>query len=380
MFPEDIHFSVRPQQLQQAVDSLPEPKGRPRKGTSKVRDIRKKLLQVPIEKLAQWKMKANMLDVLPYLAAEDNQDLQERVLVIAINGLPTMKNSTLMRLLPFLYREMSFVEVLNARFIANPPDSPAWIKEYWKAFRKKDPAMEIAQRMISTGVKMTEIKGHLGMISTNELYLDIVGRYISTMDLASLKREPYQDVLACCRGGFPLSSRRNVVHWLLGEYLIEEHSLSVLQEGGPVRELLLLALDIFQKYDWEKLPPSTQSLANALRIEQQLFHLLGHGDSMRRARWWRRWVNFVDEIHYHRPSGKIFLFCGDFVCVEAIAVPLWLHIYPKDELLRNIQAKIWQSMPFNITIPSVEKQRIPGWQLQFDDWMKKRCKGRPERW
>ena len=385
MFPEDIQFSVQPRMLQHAVENLPESKGRVRKSVSKLRDIRNKLLQVPTEKLTQWKMRSNMLDLMPYLASEmENIELRERVLAISINAMSTMSIATLSRLIPFLYRDRAFVESLNARLVTNPPtENPSWLVDHWKAFRKEDPAHSIAEKLLKEQVPVVDIQRELGMLSTNILLQDIIAAYVEIMDISTLKSETFLELLRHCQGGFPLSAQRSILCWMLEEYLSVEQPLSIVQENSPVRELVLLALNVLgppTRKDWEELPQMVQFLAHSLWLEEQLYRLLGQGDSMRRARWWRRWIRYINDIHYHRPSGKIFIYCQNFVCVESLAVPLWLHIYPTEELQRNIQAKIWQPMPFNITIPSVEKQRTPGWQLHFDDWMRKRCKGRPERW
>ena len=204
--------------------------------------------------------------------------------------------------------------------------------------------------------------------------------YVRNMPLSSLRRENFEQLMSCCKGGFPLTAKRKILAWLLQEYIPEQLQLNELTEGAPLREVVCLATRWIPKTRWRKMRQDIVTAMTVIWLEEQLKNLLGQSDSMRRFQWWRRWIRGVDDIHYHRPSGKIFLFCQGVVCVESIAVPLWMHVYPKEELIRNIQSKLWQPMPFNITIPAIEKQRIPGWQLQFDDWMRQHCKGRPEKW
>ena len=383
MFPESIHFSVRPNRLLQSVDELPELKGRLRKQNTKVQDIRSKLLQLSIEQLSKLpKMKDSMVENLPYLAAEvHNKDLRARVLVISQTAIPTMSIPTLSRLLPFLYTERAFVEAVNARFVRKAPDSgPRWMTEYWKEFRQPSPSEAISKRLLKQNVSISEIQSHLDMCSSNLLFQHIVEDYVRNMKMSCLREENFQLLMTCCNGGFPLSAKRALLTWLLEEYMPENLSLKSMSEGSALREVVCIALKWIPRIRWGKMRKGIATALKVVWVEEQLKQLLGQSDSMRRVHWWRRWIRAIDDIHYHRPSGKIFLFCQGLVCVESIAVPLWMNVYPKEELIKNIQPKLWQPMPFNITISSIEKQRIPGWQLQFDDWMRQHCKGRPEKW
>ena len=52
MFPKNIQFVSTPSRLQQAIESLPEPKGKVRRSVSKDNALRSKLLQIETAQLS----------------------------------------------------------------------------------------------------------------------------------------------------------------------------------------------------------------------------------------------------------------------------------------------------------------------------------------
>ena len=65
MFQETSQFVSTPSRLQQAIESLPEPKGKVQAfKLSKDNALRSKLLQIDTAQLRQWKLKPAMLKLI----------------------------------------------------------------------------------------------------------------------------------------------------------------------------------------------------------------------------------------------------------------------------------------------------------------------------
>ena len=128
---------MRPTRLLTAIEGLPEVKQPARKSRDRFLELRKRLLEVDVEQMKQWKMKPKMLDFLPYLAAEkSNAQLWERVVVLALGGVPILSDTQLGRLLPYLCCERSVIETVNARFLRKAPAAgPRWLRDNWRALR-----------------------------------------------------------------------------------------------------------------------------------------------------------------------------------------------------------------------------------------------------
>ena len=107
---------------------------------------------------------------------------------------------------------------------------------------------------------------------------------------------------------------------------------------------------------------------------------LGFGDSFSRLRWWKRWLEAIEEISVHRPSSLICLYLKDFVIVESLAVAQWLYIYNRQDFILHVQPKLWNSSPFQISLEGESIERVAGWQNDMNYWMIQQGFQKGEEW
>lgn len=383
MFPKELRFNIHPRELQSAVELLPDLKGQARLSVSASEELKNKLLQVPIEKLKLWKMKPKMLSKLPYLiVGEQNKDLQERILAISIASMENCTEDILVLLLSHLYQEKDFIQAMNARFVKVPPQKNLWLKKYYKAFRSKKPASHLAEMLQSETDVITQLNQLLRIPSFSPLFEAIYMHYAKDYDWKTIKKMAFPSLLSFLNGGAPLKVKQKVLFEVLKEYCNQEYSISVLQIGSPLRVLIEKTLPIFGSFSnpmWKSLP-EVKKLAKILFLENKLEKYFGFGDSFSRLRWWRRWIQSVDEIIIHRPSSLICLYLKDFIIVESLAVAQWVYIYDRQEFMIHIQPKLWERSPFQIALSGENIERKEGWQEHMNQWMLQKGFQKGEEW
>lgn len=383
MFPKELHFTIYPRELQSAVELLPEPKGQVRGSGSASVELKNKLLQVPVEKLKLWKMKPKMLSKLPYLVVEkENKALQERILAISVASMENCSEETLVLLVGYLYQKKEFVQAMNARFVKTPPQKNLWLGKYYKAFRSEKPASNLAKFLLTETDNITDLDLLLKISSSSPLFEMVYMHYAKEYDWEKITQISFASVLDFLERGAPLKVKQKLLLELLKEYCVQEFSISVLRVGSPLRVLLQQTLSLFGAFAnpiWKSIPEA-QRLAKILFLEKKLEAYLGFGDSFSRLRWWKRWIESIDEIIVHRPSSLICLYLKDFVIVESLAVAQWLYIYERQDFMIQVQPKLWDSSPFQISLEGETIERELGWQDGMNRWMIQQGFQKGEEW
>ena len=383
MFPKELHFNIHPRELQQAVELLPEPKGYVRHSESASTELKNKLLQVPVEKLRLWKMKPKMLAKLPYLVIEkENKALQERVLAIAVVSMENCSEETLLQLLGYLYGKKEFIQAMNARFIKSPPKKNSWLQVYYKLFRSEMPVSTLAEFLLKEVKDITQLDSALKISMTSPLFEMVCMHYAKDYNWKRIKGLSFDAVQKFLERGFPLQVKRKLLLELLKEYCNGEYPITVLKHGSAMRELAQYSIRLFGGFNnpiW-RLVPKAKRLAQILSLEKTLETYLGFGDSFSRLRWWRRWIESIDEIIVHRPSSLICFYVGDVVIVESLAVAQWIYMYDRQDFMVQIQPKLWDSSPFQIDLKADVMERGQGWQDIMNRWMSAKELQKGEEW
>lgn len=383
MFPKELHFNIYPRELQQAVELLAEPKGYVRHSTSTFSELKNKLLQVPVEKLRLWKMKPKMLAKLPYLVIEEkDEELQERILAIAVASMENCSEDTLLQLLGYLYRNKEFIQAMNARFIKAPPTKNIWLQTYYKLFRSETPASNLAEFLLKEVKDITQLDLVLKISPTSPLFEMVCMHYAKDYSWKHIKELPFPSVQRFLERGLPLKVKQKLLLELLKEYCTGEYPITVLKNGSVMRELAEYSLRLFGGFNkpiWS-LVPKAKRLAQIISFEKTLEVYLGFGDSFSRLRWWRRWIESIDEIIVHRPSSLICFYIREFVIVESLAVAQWLYIYDRKDFMAQIQPKLWNSSPFQIDLEGDVMEREQGWQDIMNRWMVAKGLQKGEEW
>lgn len=344
MFPKNIKFVSTPSRLQQAVDSLPEPKGRVRSTASSDNALRSKLLQIDTEQLRQWKLKPAMLKLIPALAREQrNAVLQEKVLAIVVTSLENMDASTMMELIPLYWQNQEFRLALNAHFVRKPPSGEHWLKTHYKAFRHEHPPQHIAQEL-SAESPLHRLHQVLKMQTSNPLFVDICKSYTDRLDVSHVQTWSWVQLLSFLKSGYPLSVRQRVFEWVLVEYIGEKVSLEQVLESEELSALL--SINLLPKQRRQKLPQHLNLLLHGVKTHQSLAQWLS-GTELRQ---WEPLLSLVQSILVHRPSGLLCVSLDGHVVIWPMSKrDNTISILSLSDFRQHLQSKLRQPIPVAIS-------------------------------
>ena len=341
MFPSNIQFVGTPIRLQQAVESLPEPKGKRRRSKSQDNALRQKLLQIETDQLRQWKLKPTMLRLIPSLARErQNAILQEKVLAIAVTSIENMDTQTLSELVPLLWKQEEFRLAMNAQFVRTPP-TEGWLGLYYKAFRSVDPPVEIAA-ILDVNTPLYELHHRLNMQTSNPLFVDVAIAFAERSECRQICDWSWNTLLQFVMSGYPLKVRQHVLSWLLNEYIGQSVSMEDALEEGPLNQILSESVR-FPKRWRRTLPDHIQNLLDGVQQYLELARWLPNAVVQQ----WFPLIEFIESIVVHRPSGWL---CASFdKCV--VVWPMskkdtQLYVVSKEQFRHRLSSKLRQPMPF----------------------------------
>ena len=370
LLPEELDFSVRPRRLLMAVEGLPLPKGRRKKGRLKVHELRDKLMEVPLKNLAKWKMKASAQEALPHLAAEQgNPELRRRVVALTLAALPGMRPSLLARLLPFLVFEKEVRAAALKRFKTVPPGEggPVWLAKHWKAALSDTPALQLAKSVYGRRIHLSRVLGVLGLPASTPLGERFMRRYYAMLTERDLKAQPFMETVELVRSsGAPVDVRHGLLRWMLNKY-----AAGPSQPGSDDAVAWLLEVSVgewgsHKRSAWMGLPPGVLQQAREHWIRQELVRLLGEQDPLRRAAWWMCRLHQVQDVSTHPPSGLVALDMGGFLAMESSVEPARIRLYSSASFREQWQSMRWQSMPLHLPDSDYELIRRPGWQSKLE--------------
>ena len=366
MFPKNIKFTSTPSRLQQAVDSLPEPKGKIRRTVSKDNALRAKLLQIETDQLRKWKLKPAMLKLIPTLARErSNAELQEKVLAVATTSLENMDVHLLSEMVSLFWHHEEFRLALNAHCVRYPPSGKGWFPMYYKAFRSEHPPKEIA-RQLEPSLKLYALHKHLGMQTSNPLFEAICIEFTKSLTHAHVSNWNWGDLIAFLRSGYPLQVRQHIFESTLVEYIGPQVSFTEVQESTELQTLLEIKL--LSKRQEKVLPAHIQTLLHQSHTLEQLSQWLSSNDLFG----WTPFLSEIEHILVHRASG--------WLCVVfqncALIWPMsqrenQMYVISIKEFRQRLQSKLRQPIPIALHPDcirySVEKNEA--WSDKLANWL-----------
>ena len=365
MFPKNIKFVSTPSQLQQAVESLPEPKGKVRRSASKDNALRSKLLQIETSQLRQWKLKPAMLRLIPALARErSNAILQEKVLAIAVTSLENMDDSTLMDVLSLYWSNEEFRLAFNAHCVRQPPTEHAWLIKHYKAFRSEDPPQSIADTIDSVQT-LYNLHKYLEMQTSNPLFIAICQSYVKHLDVAHVASWSWVTLMAFLQSGYPLDVRQQVFEWVLIEYIGKSLALSSILESEHL--MTLLSLNLLPQKRLQRLPPHLQLIGSGVQKHQQLRRWLSGSD----LDGWKSVLPFIQSVLLHRPSGWLCVMFDSHVLIWPMSKrDTTVYIVSVAYFRQRLQSKLRQPIPIalsqNSVMNSLDKES--DWASEFLRW------------
>lgn len=369
MFPKNIKFVSTPSLLQQAVESLPEPKGKVRRSVSNDNALRSKLLQIETAQLRQWKLKPAMLKLIPALAREQGHSaLQEKVLAIAVTSLENMDESTLMELLSLYWKNEEFRLAFNAHCVRQPPTNHTWLAKYYKAFRAEDPPQAISDT-IDSPQNLYELHKYLQLQTSNPLFVAICQSYVHRLDVAHVSSWPWVSLLAFLRSGYPLDVRQQVFEWVLREYIGK--SVTFRDLLGSEQLMSLLSMTLLPQNRRRELPLQIQLLLASVHKHQQLSRWLSSSE----LESWIDLIPLIRTISIHRPSGWL---CA-MLDLEVLIWPMskrdaGISIVSIKNFRRRLQSKLRQPIPIAMdhtyVLRSFDKEA--GWSSEYLQWRSQR--------
>ena len=341
MFPSNMQFLGTPIRLQQAVESLPEPKGKRRRTISKDNALRQKILQIDTEQLRQWKLKPAMLRLIPSLARErQNTTLQEKVLAIAVTSIENMDAQTLRELVPLLWQQEEFCLAMNALFVRTPP-TKGWLAIYYKAFRSLEPHMEIA-KTLDVNTPLYELHHRLNMQTSSPLFVEIATAFTERIEFQQICEWPWETMLQFVTSGYPLKVRQQVLSWVLNEYVGKVVSTEEAVQKGPLNQILTESVR-FPKRWRRTLPDHIQYLLHSVQNHLELERWMPN--SM--VQQWLPLVRLIESVVVHRPSGWLFASFDECVVVWPMSKKdTQVYVVSKAAFRHQLSSKLRQPMPF----------------------------------
>ena len=247
-WPESIELTATPTRLREAVGRLPKSRYDPHLTVphSKVRQLRERLLQIPVEELVNFRLHPRALEALPYLAVEvKNAELRKRVIQIGVNNFDALSWSTLARLLPYLYLEDTLRRPAHRRARKDPPvhPLPRWLTAHWRAsLGPRQPGAELAIVESSEQPILARLLPGLGLQTGSPLATRVLEVALEQTSDAQLRQQPYTETLRFIeQSGAAAHLRSGLLHRLLELYLPAVGSPAQLEAQPALQELLALA-------------------------------------------------------------------------------------------------------------------------------------------
>ena len=366
MFPKSITFTSTPSRLQQAIESLPEPKGKGRRTVSKDNALRSKLLQIETEQLRKWKLKPAMLRRIPALARErSNAELQEKVLAVAITSLENMDARVLPEMVSLFWQHEEFRLALNAHCVRQSPSGAGWFSKYYKAFRSEYPPKEIVKQL-DASLNLHSLHKHLGMQTSNPLFESICIEFAKGLSASHVSKWIWGDLIAFLQSGYPLEVRQRIFAVTLVEYIGPHVSFELVQ--GSTELQTLLSIKLLSKHQQTQLPRHIQTLLEQSQILEQLSQWLSPSELVG----WRPFLSEIDHILLHRASGWLCVVLDDHVLIWPMSKrENQIAVISFKEFRHRLQSKLRQPIPIALD-PAIVRhsiERNEEWSDILSQWL-----------
>lgn len=308
--PEKLHFQIVPQTIEAAASSLPAPKGNRRRARVRIDDFRDRLIDLPRNKLNQWKLKPAAQELLPYLAAEkSNPDLQERVRVLCLSSIETLSVRCIQRLVLSMYDDHEFKILAKSRLLKE--ENPEWLNPV--EILEQNLPNTLAEKICREFIPVHDALRTLALPSWSglaEATLNSISKHWSADYLKSLPASETLDWIA--RSSAPVTIRNRLLKALLRRYATCVPSPEWIQKGRPLGELIRVAMSLwpYPSAFWKQAPPDAEKAAKWIHHGTKLRQHL----STRESDFWSMLVEDI-QCTFWLPNEQVLGICLDKILV-----------------------------------------------------------------
>ena len=276
-FPEKLIFRAVPQHIEAASLALPKPKGSKRRARVNINDFRKRLLDLPLNKLSQWKLKPAAQEYLPYMAAEkSNTKLQKRVAILCLACFDQLKPACAYRILLSMYDNAELCQKAQLHLQAHP--RPLWLTDL-ESLSPKLPQL-LAQQICAQNIPLHEALKEYDIPSWSALGTAVYTAIPKCWNAEYLMSLPASETLNwIAQSSAPILIRSLLMKALLRRYGSCIPDAQWVHPGKPLGNLIRTAMQLwpYPSSIWKKVPEASAQAARWIHIEQQLKqHLSSH--------------------------------------------------------------------------------------------------------
>lgn len=342
-FPNTLHFRAVPQHIEAATLSLAKPKGSKRRARVNIDDFRKRLLELPSDKLSQWKLKPAAQEYLPYMAAEkSNTKLQDRVATLCLSCFEQLQPKCAFRILLSMYDNDEICH--KAKALLKDKPRPEWLRDL-DTLGPKLPH-HLAQLSCENMTPLHEVLRVLEIPSWSALgtaVYEAIPKHWSAEYIMELPASETLDWIG--QSSAPVSLRNGLMKALMRRYGSCIPHPQWVQSGKPLGNLIRTAMRIWPHPSavWKTVPPDAARAAHWIEIEQQLKqHLSSH-----ELEFWKQTIEDIVHLMW-LPQDHILL----------IELPQLLVLQRTDQWLIRPKSEIqyWQSRQWSAQATPIENQ------------------------
>ncbi|MEL6342825.1 MAG: hypothetical protein AAFV53_06805 [Myxococcota bacterium] len=374
-------LKARPNRLVAAAAALDAPKGELRPSGTALQEQRSRLLQIPIDKLTQFRINPRALDILPTLAVEvHNAPLRARVIALATAQVDDMSWPTLARLLPWLYDVGELRKAARSRARREPPAPPLprWLVLHWQdVLTRDDPAGSMAAAAVQREPVLARLPRALQLPHGAPLARDTLLAVLKQGDGRWLDSQPYTETLRFIEhSGAAAAVRIALARRVLRRYGGGIRATDDLSEA--LEELYAVVLQLFQGGPslrpgmWHGTPPGIRRAARwASRLVALRETFPDH-----RVQAWRRWLRRIDRIDRVRDIvGGVWI--AGTVFAEPLEDASVCRIYTPETWMQFMDDQAASVAP--IRPPKTDQRvKLPGGDpAELDNWIQARMGLRP---
>ena len=348
-FPEKLHFRAVPHHIEAASLQLPKPKGSRRRARVNINDFRKRLIELPTDKLSQWKLKPAAQEYLPYVAAEkSNASLQRRVAILCLACFEQLQPNCAVRILLSMYDNPEICAKAQSHLKAHP--RPKWLADI-DALSPKLPDL-LAQFICENKTPLHNALSELEIPSWSALGTAVYDAIPKHWDAEYIMELPASETLDWIgHSSAPITLRQSLMKALLRRYGSCIPQTQWIQSGKPLGNLIQTAMRIwpYPSALWKNVPKDAARAAHWIFIEQQLKqHLSNH-----ELAFWRQAIEHIVEIVWLSQDQILLIELPQKVILQRR--DQWL-IQPKSALLMwkqrqwssqdvSLEHQAWQEIP-----------------------------------
>lgn len=358
-FPENIHFHIKPQHIDDMVQNLPIAKGNIRRSRVRIGEFKDKLLALPIEKLKKWRLKPAIQELLPYLATErSHKALHKRVLCLSIAAMDDLSVHCIVRLMYSFFDEKEFCVAAKKRMVGSL--LPAWLVPL-EALDGAHLPLQLAEKICGDKIPIHTALNELELPSWSPLGIECISAIPKFWSADYLQGLPAKETLNWIRhSSGSVHTRNALLKALIRRYGVSIPNPSFVQAGTPLGDLFRAAMSLwpYPGSVWEKLPQEeAKEAAKWLHNQTLLKQHLPSAD----ASFWETYLTEIIDIIWLR-SERLAVIRFESTLIIQSRTGMWCPQPESDfNLWKNRQWQVNQELPPQIhleAMPDNLKERI----------------------